>query len=274
MLANLKTMLLRPVENTAPEAADAIIFSQKKLARSVGIIAFFMPWVLYFGAMTGPFCTQSSISHYYFLPFWGSIFVALMGFIGIFMLSYRGHNRWDRLMARFGGVMALIVAIFPTSGRGCGSKTDYVARIFQRVGLPPEDENALFDAFHYEVMGLRFTSQDIHVAAAALLFLILTWFALISFRRDNGEGVSHMDGQSVASERKHRRNRIYLICGSVMLAAIAILAVYPDTSNGVKSPLPAVFLLEAIALMSFGLSWSIKGRLLPWLNDVLDKPLS
>lgn len=268
---NLKTMtnaVVKPVANEAKGLPNPIILDQKTLAASVGGIAFCLPWILYAGSWIGPFCTQASISHYYFLPILGSVFVALMGFIGVFMLSYKGHTLSDRIMAIVGGVLALIVAVFPTAGDGC-MRDDYTARIFRRAWLPPGDENALFDRFVIDVAGYDLGTNQVHLSAAVVLFLILAWFALVSFRRDNGEGVWRIGTKAQSTPQKHRRNIAYTMCGTTILVCIAVLGFLPDSSDGYDGALPPFFLAEAVALMAFGLSWFIKGRRIPWFNDPL-----
>ncbi len=64
--------------------------------------------------------------------------------------------------------------------------------------------------------------------------------------------------------QKRDRNKIYVVCGVIMLACIALIAVYhvflEDT--GISSIKP-VFLLETLALWAFGFSWITKGE---WLR--------
>ncbi len=63
------------------------------------------------------------------------------------------------------------------------------------------------------------------------------------------------------------RNRVYTACGYLILACIALLAVYgvffQNTSIVQWRP---VFWLEAIAIVAFGASWLVKGEAI--LQDV------
>lgn len=269
----VKKMVLGPVKTEAKKPPNPIVLDLKSLTAIVGVIALAMPLVLYFGARIIGYCNQSSISHYYFLPFFGSVFVGSMGFIGVFLLCYKGHTKLDRIFALIAGVAAFLVAIFPTAKDGC-AKTDFLGRAFVEWSATASPNPTVF--YDIVLLDLSFpdgglTSQHVHVAAAAVLFLILGYFAFWSFRRDNGEGVAiTATGTPVVSAQKARRNFVYLICGIVIFVCIAILlwlALTHDTSDGVTNILPPVFAYEMVALFAFGISWIIKGRLVPYFND-------
>jgi putative copper export protein len=59
------------------------------------------------------------------------------------------------------------------------------------------------------------------------------------------------------------RNRIYRICGAAMAVCIVLMALYfilPGSIGGPLSRYNAVFWLETIAIVSFGISWLVKGE--------------
>ena len=60
---------------------------------------------------------------------------------------------------------------------------------------------------------------------------------------------------------KKIRNRIYRICGVVILACIALIGLYfwLPRDTGISAIKP-VFWLESIALWAFGISWFVKGE--------------
>lgn len=93
----------------------------------------------------------------------------------------------------------------------------------------------------------------IHFSSAAALFLVLSYFSLALFTK-SGE---------FQTPEKRVRNRIYVTCGLVMLACIALIAVYylllSDTAISAIKP---VFWLESLALWAFGISWFVKGETL------------
>lgn len=98
----------------------------------------------------------------------------------------------------------------------------------------------------------------IHEIVAALFFLTLAYFSIFLFTRGTG----------FSNKRKRKRNRIYRICGYIMVACTVLASVYMGSSRlqllySVYHPL---FWLETIALWAFGFSWLTKGRML--LRDV------
>jgi hypothetical protein len=92
-----------------------------------------------------------------------------------------------------------------------------------------------------------------HFTFAALLFLVLAYFSLFHFAKSEG---------AVTSE-KRVRNRVYNICGSLMLFCIVLIGLFQwgllGTGIGAIKP---VFWLETFALWAFGVSWFVKGETL------------
>lgn len=255
--------LARPEAVTATRGPNPVAVEQTELARSVGYIALSLPALLWLGGWIAPLCRQSSISHYYYMPVLGSVMVACLGFIALFMWHYPGHTASDRVMARLGAVAAVLVAFFPTAGDGCAEDGFFARPIAAISGGDATQSDDL--RFSFELLGLD--AQTLHWGAAAVLFAILAWFCLYSFRRDNGEGVRHAGDAVEKSAAKTRRNRIYLLCGVVMLICMAALVADYGTASGSPALFPPVFLLEAIALAAFGVSWLVKGRVIRRLQE-------
>jgi hypothetical protein len=95
--------------------------------------------------------------------------------------------------------------------------------------FPPE--GAVPPSWWSEVAG------TIHYVAAVSLFLIFILFALWLFRKSQDP----------------TRNRVYLVCGFVMIAAIAWAGVNGATGH-------SIFWQEVIALWAFAISWLTKGQ--------------
>ena len=95
--------------------------------------------------------------------------------------------------------------------------------------------------------------HEIHFVFAAALFLTLSGFSLFLFTQTQ-EGVR-------PTMKKVQRNRIYRVCGTIMLACIGGVALYKAflTNTGITKLSP-VFWLESLALWAFGLSWLTKGE--------------
>jgi hypothetical protein len=93
----------------------------------------------------------------------------------------------------------------------------------------------------------------LHFLFAAGLFVTLSYFSLFLFTKTG----------ATVTPRKRIRNRVYVVCGVIMLACIAGVAVYYAFLRGTSiAALKPVFLLESLALWAFGLSWFVKGETL------------
>ena len=93
----------------------------------------------------------------------------------------------------------------------------------------------------------------IHYISAASLFLVLAYFSLVLFTKTGGN----------PTPKKRVRNRVYKVCGVVILACIALIGLYhfagkPAALSGFRP----VFWLETFALWAFGFSWFVKGETL------------
>lgn len=87
----------------------------------------------------------------------------------------------------------------------------------------------------------------IHYVCAAILFLTLAGFSIFLFTKTKDK--------SSATSRKKKRNIVYRVCGIIMIASLAAIAIHQFT--GFQTSL--VFWAETIALVSFGVSWLTKG---------------
>lgn len=92
----------------------------------------------------------------------------------------------------------------------------------------------------------------IHFAFAALLFLTLVFFSIFLFTKSK-KGVP-------PTPEKLKRNKIYIICGIIILICIISIPIYKYLIEP-NTPISAfVFWAETIALIAFGVSWLTKGE--------------
>lgn len=240
----------------------------------IGIIAFTMPALLYYSNQTSE-CFRDTISHTYYTPFWGDVFVALTAFVGVSLLFYKGQSKAERLLAIIAGIGAVIVAIVPTTGTGC--ETTYAT---SRVFLFSDTDKILKDAF---IPGEMYST--IHGVAAGVLFLMLTIFSVFVFT-----AIDKTNNYQMKSDNRNKRirNTVYRITGGVMLATLILLAMnkffgFPDCdifdpslgigesrltcekgdklfSSLIWDELNLTFYFEWAALASFGIAWFVKGR--------------
>jgi hypothetical protein len=149
--------------------------------------------------------------------------------LALFLFTYRGYaneHHWaDRWAANIAAFAALVVAFFPTRA--------------------PTGVAAL--TWWEPWMGV------VHHVAAVVLFLMFAVFALWLFRL-KAKGEQPTDG-------KQWRNRLYIVCGIVILACVAWAGI-----SGLRDR--PIFWPESIALIAFSVSWLVKGYALDTIMGV------
>lgn len=169
-----------------------------------------------------------SVSAYYYT---GAVaaFAGMLVALSLFLFTYHGYRRGadappghendpqrgDKACAITAGVAALLVALFPTSA--------------------PKGIGAL-EWVEPWVVGL-------HLLAAGVLFGTFAVFCFLFRKTAKGE---------TPDRRKNWRNRIYLVCGLVIIACIA-WGIYMRANDR------SIFWPESVALFFFALSWLVKG---------------
>lgn len=101
----------------------------------------------------------------------------------------------------------------------------------------------------------------LHFVFAVLLFSVFIFFSIYLFRKT---------GPGRRTKQKDNRNKVYLICGIVMIACIVGIAISMIWFIGTSARLHLVFWFESIALIAFGISWITKAEFL-FLKDEEDK---
>lgn len=92
-------------------------------------------------------------------------------------------------------------------------------------------------------------SDKIHCTAAVLFFLLLAINSMFLFTLGESD-----------TKQKHIRNFIYKICGIGMFCTLPLLII--------PFEFPAkIFVIEAIALTFFGISWLVKGQIFGLFSD-------
>ena len=279
--------------------------SEERVHLIIGYTAFFLPVVLWGMTFADFACFPASISHFYYIPIAGDLFVGALIFIGMCMLCVyrvdgpRQHMTLDVILTRIAEISAICVAIFPTRGSGCVLNGETLRPFLSNVqsGLDLVQSLPTSTQLHtpcetttmhsQAVGGTKFVLQgclhtdltahlgvsspfwnNFHYIAAAVLFAILFYCALFVFRRVQIEQ-DVINGQ--IGPHKRRRNRVYFGCA--MCITLAMMAIGGATVSewylGSLAPwweaYRLTFLFEAIGLMAFGLAWLVKGRFVPWL---------
>ena len=70
------------------------------------------------------------------------------------------------------------------------------------------------------------------------------------------------DPATAPTRVKQLRDRVYLICGIVMLASLALAGIASLPFATALNSLNPVFWLESIAIVAFGVSWLVKGQVI------------
>ena len=96
-----------------------------------------------------------------------------------------------------------------------------------------------------------------HFVFAVLLFSVFIFFSIYLFRKT---------GPGRRTKQKDKRNSVYLVCGIIMIACIAGIAISMVWLEAVSIKYHLVFWFESLALMSFGFSWITKAEFL-FLKD-------
>lgn len=232
------------------EARNNLVLSYLSVRRALGMLGFSLPVLLAAAGLLSGDGIQPSISEFYFTSA-GDILVGVLSAIGVFLWAYRGFERRpdeffsDYVISRLAVVGAVGVALIPTRG--------------------PMDSNPL--PMMHRLLGVDL-SQKLHFASATLFFLCLAVFCLVLFRR--------RDPAKPITPAKRAQNRIYLVCGWIILTMILALGVFgwwysglPPERQTEVDRLDAVFYLESIAVFAFSVSWLTKGKTLAPLERLV-----
>jgi small-conductance mechanosensitive channel len=177
---------------------------------------------------------KSSVSHYYYTTV-GEIFTGTLFAVALFMFCYKGHplrkGDWglsDSAMANLAGIFALGVVMFPTSSE------DFI-------------QDNMRNFLSSDTIGY------IHYAFAVGFFIALAVMSIINFRRAEKQELFGTGDD----------DPFFLRCGILMLGCLLLVPVfsgYLEAEYEWLEKIHSTFMLEAIALVAFGLSWLKKGK--------------
>mmetsp|Transcript_22558 Transcript_22558/g.36713 ORF Transcript_22558/g.36713 Transcript_22558/m.36713 type:complete len:276 (+) Transcript_22558:381-1208(+) len=257
----------------SPSRGNYATINQRALTLVVGLVAVGLPIVLYLAAHNPlhETCFRYSISHFYYAPFWGTIFTGALVFIGAYLIVYQGEDGGgaEKRMSTYAGLGAFGVAMFPTGGWGC-DQSPFTGRpmttftLVDDLPVPdgPFNPDTAFRLFEH--------ASTIHYISAAVVFFFLAWFCFFVFTaiEDDQKGP---DGKP--TQVKVIRNMFYYVAGTVIVVAIIAMGLSAFIPGVLGIPLPWwdaghwTFWCEAAALIAFGISWLVKGRFISWLQD-------
>ncbi|MGE5457167.1 MAG: hypothetical protein ACM3RX_02310 [Methanococcaceae archaeon] len=217
-----------------PLFSENDVNNYRRIRKFIGYLGLSLPLVLVILSVIPFFKTnlQYSISSYYYTNF-REIFTGILSAVSLFLICYQGPERnpkiWenDSLLTNIAGVLALLIALFPTNPETCSEKIYTIA------------------PWCLEWLGW------LHYSFAGIFFIILAYISIRIFTL----------GQKVekgTSDKPLNENNIYKFCGSIILVCVILTPVSARLELFPCSTL----VLETIALLAFGTTWLIKGRAL------------
>ncbi|SCE81452.1 hypothetical protein GA0074695_1328 [Micromonospora viridifaciens] len=197
---------------------DAVTVCHLRLG--IGSVGIALPVVLVVGHLVAArrLTLLDSLSGYYHTEM-RDVFVGSLCAVGVFLVAYR-YRRPDDALGTVAGVLAVAVALFPTTMGASAGATSHSDRM---VGV-------------------------VHQVAAAALFVLLATFCLVLFTRPDRAGVPP----------PRSAVRFYRVCGGLILAAIALALVSTQLPTDVRDTLKPVLWCETVAVFAFGAAWVAK----------------
>jgi hypothetical protein len=201
------------------------ILTVRQLRLGIGVVGIAMPIVLTAGnaLFAGRLTLLESISGAYHTAM-RDVFVGSMCAIGVFLVCYR-YRPLDDVLSSVAGALSVTVALFPTAA---GARDDPVSASDVLVGR-------------------------VHQVCAAALFLLLAGFCLFLFTRTD-------PAAGPVTPEKLVRNRVYRICGAIIVVAVALAPASTLLPGTVQEAVKPVFWCETVAVLAFGVAWLVKGE--------------
>jgi len=205
----------------------SLIVSYLTLRKLIGILGMLLP----FACLLGGCGLQSlpvldSISSYYHSNM-RDVLVGLLVGVAMFLVTYKGHETRDTIIAIASGIAGLGIAIFPCS----------------YPNAPPSG------------VGVFQLSPDVtgyfHYGFSALFFLLLAVNSFFLFTIGNMKSWTR---------RKTYRNWIYRFCGIIIFASLLTLAILRIILGAGLGETVWTLVFETVMLEAFGISWLVKGE--------------
>lgn len=205
-----------------------------RLRAILGWLGTLLPWIVLGLCLIFGYGFPDSISATYYLAPTITPFMIILGASGVLLISYKGYDKHDDIISTLAGVLALGICLFP-----CNNE-DLITHW-------PE---VVFSNHVGTFQLIASVSGIIHNICAMGFFVLLAYNSYFLFTKSTGE----------MTENKRKRNLIYKICGIGM--AISFAAIIPIS---IFQWWGGVWIVEAIALSFFGISWLTKSDIYPWL---------
>jgi len=170
-----------------------------------------------------------SISATYYSLFAVGTFMVVLGSAGILLINYKGYQLMDDVSATIAGIFGILICLFPMT---------YVPDPSIKTGILHLPSNI---------------SNIFHCISAVGFFGVLAFMSFFLFTKTDGN----------VTTQKKIKNIIYRVCGIGMVASFLLM--FLDFFDW--TPYNLTWIVEAIALFFFGLSWIVKADAFPLLQD-------
>lgn len=205
-----------------------------RLRCTIGWLGMLLPWIVLVLSSIYGYGFPDSISATYYLPTCITPFMIILGSAGLLLCSYNGYDKQDDVICTVAGIFALGICLFSCQTEDLTVRWSELAELV-RVGTFQIDPDV---------------SGCLHNICAAGFFGLLAYNSLFLFTKSSGE----------MTENKKKRNVIFRVCGIGMI--VSFLAIIPVS---IFKWWGGIWLIEAIALIFFGISWLTKADYYPWL---------
>lgn len=205
-----------------------------RLRALLGWLGMALPWIVLIQSYIFGYGFPDSISSTYYLAPTITPFMIILGSAGILLISYKGYNKQDDIICTIAGIFGLFICLFPC-------ETEELIEHWQNIDIP-----LIVGTFQLP----QNISSIIHNISAIVFFVLLAYNSYFLFTKSSGE----------MTEKKKKRNIIYKVCGIGMVASFVFLI-----PVSIFKLWGGIWVIEAVALTFFGISWLTKSDIYPWL---------
>ena len=205
-----------------------------RLRKLLGWAGMFLPLIVLALCLLFGYGFPDSISSTYYLAPTITPFMIILGSAGLLLISYKGYDKHDDIICTFAGLFALCICLFPcaTENLSVHWPTSNLPTVVGTFQLP---ENI---------------SSIIHNISAIVFFGLLAYNSFFLFTKSSG----------VMTNKKRKRNIIYRVCGIGMITSFVFIV--PVSIFEIWG---GIWLIEAVSLAFFGISWLTKSNTYTWL---------
>ena len=278
-----------PQSDTAGPARAKVMDYRTLRAVIGGIVILLVP-VVYIGnwlifirhpgdCFYNPHWIPGSLSGFYYTHM-RNLFVGAICAVGVFLVAYRGHDRWDDRLTNVAGLAAICIALFPTMPPYYSKSPNGPNQFFTRA-----NQCGPSTLITYHLSPHQSSIRYVHVVSLFVLFLMVFLMVLVQFTRTKPSKaelqppvrgslrawwkalfpVKQLAGRICAwwrglfaVKQRRVRNWVFVACaGGIALSAL--LALFTAIWSSAGKNVPLLLFAEILAFWCFGIAWFVKG---------------